>query len=69
MKRLVLIIRAQKGEQRMNVSLANQSGGPKGWSVVQGNISGNFVDTNKHYRNIGKRGVLKYLRRKMLPLH
>ena len=69
MKRLVLIIRVQKGEQRINVSLANQSRGPKGWFAVQENISGNFVDTDKHYRNIGQKGVLKYLRRKLLAPH
>ena len=67
MKRLVLVIMAQEGGQRMNVSLANQSRGPKGWSVVQGNVPGNSVDIDKHYRNIGQGGVLKYLRRKLLP--
>ena len=69
MKGLVLIIRVQKGEPRMNVSLANQSRGPKGWSAVQGNISGNFVDADKHYRNIGQKKVLKYLRKKLLAPH
>ena len=69
MKRLVLVIMAQEGGPRMNVSLANQSRGPKGWSVVQGNVPGNSVDIDKHYRNIGQGGVLKYLRRKLLPQH
>ena len=69
MKRLVLVIRAQEGGLRMNVSLANQSRDPKGWSVVQGNVPGNSVDIDKHYRNIGHGGVLKYLRRKLLPQH
>ena len=69
MKRLVLVIMAQEGGPRMNVSLANQSRGPKGWSVVQGNVLGNSVDIDKHYRNIGQGGVLKYLRRKLLPQH
>ena len=69
MKRLVLVIMAQEGGPRMNVSLANQSRGPKGWSVVQGNVLGNSVDIDKHYRNIGQGGVLKYLRRNLLPQH
>ena len=69
MKRLVLIIRAHEGGPRMNASSVNKSRGPKGWSAVQGNISGNSVDTDKHYRNIGQGGVLKYLRRKLLPPH
>ena len=64
-----MIIRVQKGEPRMNVSLANQSRGPKGWFAVQENISGNFVDTDKHYRNIGQKRILKYLRKKLLAPH
>ena len=50
-----------------NASSAEQSRGPKRWSAVQGNVPGNFVGTDKHYRNIGQGGVLKYLRRKLLP--
>ena len=69
MKKLVLVIRAHNSGPRMNASSTNQSQGPKGWSAVQGNVPGNSVDTNKHYRNIGQGGVLKYLRRKLLPPH
>ena len=69
MKKLVLVIKAQEGGPGMNVSLANQSRGPKGWFAVQGNIPRNFVDMDKHYKNIGHGRVLKYLRRKLLPLH
>ena len=65
MKKLVLVIRAQKDVLRMNVSSANQSRGPKGWFAVQGNILENSIDIDKHYRNIGRGGVLKYLRRKL----
>ena len=68
MKKLVLVMRAHKGSPKMNASSANQSRGLKGWSAVQGNV-GNSVGTDKYYRNIGKGGVLKYLRRKLLPLH
>ena len=67
MKKLVLVIRAHNSGPRMNASSANQSQGLNGWSVVQGNVPGNSADTNKHYRNIGQGGVLKYLRRKLLP--
>ena len=69
MKKLVLVITAHKGNPRMNAFSANQSRGPNGWSAVQGNVPGNSVDTDKHYRNIGHGGVLKYLRRKLLPPH
>ena len=69
MKKLVLVIRAHEGGPRINASSANQSRGPKGRSIVQGNVPGNYVDTNKHYRNIGQGGVLKYLRRKLIPSH
>ena len=69
MKKLVLVIRAQEGGSRMNVSLANQSRGSNGWSAVQEDVSGNYVDMDKQYRNIGQEGVLKYLRRKLLLPH
>ena len=39
----------------MNASLANQSRGQKSGSVVQGDVLGNFVDTDKCHRNIGMR--------------
>ena len=61
--------RAQEGGPRMNASSANQSRGQKRWFAVQGNVPGNSVDTDKHYRNIGYGGVLKYLKRKLLPLY
>ena len=69
MKRLVLVIRAHKGDPRMKASSANKSQNSKGWFAVQGNIPRNFVDMDKHYKNIGHGRVLKYLRRKLLPLH
>ena len=53
MKKLVLVIRAQKDVLRMNVSSANQSRGLKGWFAIQGNILGNSIVTGKHNRNIG----------------
>ena len=50
MKKLVLVIRTQKGGQRMNASSTNQSQGSKWWFVIQGNIPGNPIDTDKHYK-------------------
>ena len=53
MKKLVLVIRAQEGGPRMNATSANQSRGQKSGSVVQGDVPGNSIDTDKHYKNIG----------------
>ena len=53
MKKLVLVIRTHKGGPRMNASSANQSRGSKWWFAVYGNVLGNFVDMDKHYKNIG----------------
>ena len=64
MRKLVLVIRAQEGGLRMNASSADQSRGPERWSTILGNVLGNSVGTDKHYRNIGQGEVLKYLRRK-----
>ena len=64
MKKLVLVIRAQEGGSRMNVSLANQSRGSNGWSAVQEDVSGNYVDMDKHYRNIGRGGSPKISKKK-----
>ena len=69
MKKLVLIIMTQKSGPRMNATSAKQSRGPTRWFIIQGNVSGNSVGMNKHYRSIGQGEVLKYIRRKLLPLH
>jgi len=69
MKKLVLVIRAQEGGPRMNASSADQSRCPERWSAILGNVPGNSTSMDKHYKNIGQGGVLKYLRRKPLPLH
>ena len=69
MKKLVLVIMAQEGGPRMNASSDNQSRGLKRWSVVQGNVPGSSIGMDKHCRNIGQGGVLKYLRKKLLPPH
>ena len=36
--------------------------GPKVWSVIQGNISGSFIDKNTYHEDTGQRGIMKYLR-------
>ena len=54
MRKLVLDIKAQEGGLTMNDSSAEQSRGPERWYVVLGNVLGNSVGTNKHYRNIGQ---------------
>ena len=69
MKKLVLVIMTQKSGPRMNATSAKQSRGPTRWFIVEGNIPVNSVGMNKHYRSIGQGGVLKYIRRKLLPSH
>ena len=41
----------------------------KGGLLSGGTSQEHFVDTDKHYENTGQGGVLKYLRRKLLPPH
>ena len=60
---------AQEGEPRINTSSTSQSQDPERWFITQNNIPGSFVGTDKHYRDIRQGGVLKYLRRKLLPPH
>ena len=54
---------------RMNASSANPSRGPWRWSAVQGDVPRSSAGADKYCRNKGQRGVLKYLRRKLLPPH
>ena len=51
----------------MNASSANQSQGKKSGSVVQGDVLGNFVDTDEHYRGIKHRigGSIKISKEKV----
>ena len=60
---------AQEGRPRANVTLDNQSRVPNRWSAVQGDVPGSSTGTDKHCKNKVHRGVLKYLRRKLLPPH
>ena len=69
MRKLVLVIRAQESGLRMITSSTNKSQGLERWSAVLGNVPGNSLGTDKHYKNIGHGEVLKYLRRKLLPPH
>ena len=52
---------AQEGESRINTSLASQSRGQKRWSVVQSNILGSTIGTDKHYKDIGQEIVQNFL--------
>ena len=53
MMRSVLVIMAQEGRPRKNVTSANQSRGPNRWSVVQGDVPRSSAGTDKHYKNKG----------------
>ena len=63
-----MVVIAQEGRPMTNVALANQSQGPNRQSVVQEDVPGSFTGTDKHCRNKVQRGILKYLRRKLLLL-
>ena len=69
MKKSFVVITAQKGCLRMNASSADQGRGQQRWSAIQGNVLGNSVGMDGHYKNIRQGEVLKYLRRNMLPPH
>ena len=60
---------AQESRPRTDVTSTNQSRGPDRRSAVQGDVPGSSADTDKHCKNKVQRGVLKYLRRKLLPPH
>ena len=69
MTRSVLVIMAQEGRPRTNVTLDKQSRGPTRWSAVQRDIPGNSAGTDKHCKNKVQMGVLEYLRRMLLLSH
>ena len=52
---------AQEGELRIKISSASQSRGQKRWSVVQSNVLGSSIGTDKHYRDIGQEKVQNIL--------
>ena len=52
-----------------NVTSDKQSQDPNRWSVVQGDVPRIPTGTDKHYKNKVQREVLKYLKRKLLPLY
>ena len=58
---LALITMAQEGEPRINTSSASQNWGQKRWSVVQSNVLGSSIGTDKHYRDIGQKRVQNIL--------
>ena len=57
-----LIMIAQEGDPRRNVSLAEQSRRPKVWSAIQGNIPGGSIDRDAHHECTGQMRTMKYLR-------
>ena len=64
-----MIIMAQEGGPRINAFSANQCQGLKRLPVAQGDVPRSLVGVDKHCRDVIQGKVLKYLRRKMLPLH
>ena len=66
---LVLVIMAQEGRPRTNVTSANQSRGSNRWSAILMNIPGSSTGMDKYCRNIGWKGILNYLKRKLLLPH
>ena len=69
MTRSILVIIAQEGRSRTNVTSDNQSQGLNRWSAVQGDVPGSSAGTDKHCKKKVQKGVLKYLRRKLLSPH
>ena len=64
-----LVILAQEGMPRTNVTLDTQSRDPNRLSAVQKDVPGSSAGTDKHCGNKVQRGVLKYPRKKLLPPH
>ena len=55
--------KSPKGGRRRITSLAEQSRGPKLWSVIQGNITGCPTDKDTRHEGTRQRGTMKYLRK------
>ena len=68
MTKSVWVILVQEGMPRTNVILDTQSRDPNRLSAVR-KVPGSFAGIDKHCKNKVQMGVLKYLRRKLLPLH
>ena len=47
---------AREGRPSTSVSSTSQGQGSTGWSVIQGDVPGSPIDTDKHYRNLGQGG-------------
>ena len=63
------MIMARESGPRTNASSARQNQGPKRWSINKGSNPKNLVEADKHCRDVGLGEALKYLERKLLPLH
>ena len=69
MKQSVLIITAQEIGLRTMPPRLTKAEVHRGGLPFEGTFQEHSVDTDKHYGNTGHGGVLKYLRRKLLPPH
>ena len=54
--------RAGKGKPRRSISTAKQSNGQKVRSIIQRDISGNYIDKDIRYERTGQMRGRKYLR-------
>ena len=62
MKTWGLVMRAQEGGPRRNVSSTKQNKGQKVWSVIQSNVPRDSIDKDTHHGSTRQRGTMKYLR-------
>ena len=63
MKTWGLVMRAQEGGPRRNVSSTKQNKGQKVWSVIQNNVPRDSIDKDTHHGSTSQRGTMKYLRK------
>ena len=59
----------QGSDPRMNASSARQSQGQKMWFEIKSNVPNDSTDDDKYPEGTRQREAMKYLKRKLLPLH
>ena len=64
-----MIITILEGCPRRNTSLVGQSQGQKVWSDIKGNGLDNSTNVGRYPKGTEQREAMKYLKRKLLPLH
>ena len=57
-----MVMRVQESDPRRDATLADKSQGPKLWSAIQGNVSGNSIGKDTHPEGTGQMRTMKYLR-------